>query len=212
MNCNYCKKYGTLIKLSNRSIYCIGCISKIPVNILTKSSYDKENDTMLLTQLLLTTDNLKNKEQLGIQYYCGGYVAKDYKKSLQILCYLDTNMANYYLGMMYYYAKSMDKPNYYKAFQYFIKSTHVDAVYHMGKLCYSGKIFDKDINRAIIYFKRAGKLGHSEAQTKLAKIYHYHFHNVKKATKWYKKAIEQQNHKAEFHYKILCNDQYIDKN
>lgn len=115
-----------------------------------------------------------SQASIGYMYYKGLGTAKDERAAIRYwLLAADQNHAEatYYAGAFFIYDAS--PPNYQAAKEYLEKAVllgDIDAPYGIGLLYENGFGVEKDLNKAIEYFKQSAELGSDMANTKLGDL------------------------------------------
>lgn len=152
----------------------------------------------------MNVDSLFN---LGIQYYEGHGVVKDYQKAFEYFSQaanLNYALAKYYLGEMYASGLGV------KANKTLAEEWYTKAVNDYKILAEKGdetakwqikSLAEKGISAALNYLISLGKQGNAEVQNQLGYMY-FHGHGVAKDEKlgreWYTKAAKQGDLFAQF--------------
>lgn len=112
--------------------------------------------------------------QLGIYYYLGNDIEKDYDKSFELFTkayeldeYLDN--INYWLGISYRFGEGVEK-NPLKAIEHFEEDGSKYAFDDLGQMYYYGEGVEKDMEKAREYLTKAANAGVDSAKELLAKI------------------------------------------
>lgn len=136
---------------------------------------------------------------LGVTYYYGRGVPKDYEKAshwFQKAADQGNAAAQYALGRMYYYGRGM-RQDLGTASTWFQKSAdkgYGDAQFALGVMYQFGKGIDMDLARAAQWYRKAADSGVAAAQYALGAMYSLGqggVKDVKEALKWLRKAAEQ---------------------
>jgi TPR repeat protein len=112
-------------------------------------------------------------------------IARDYLiKAINQGC----DLGYYNMGRLYHQVN-----DYRSAFGYFQKGLelkHAESINYLGIYYEKGYFVNRDYNKALEYYKKAGNLGSVIAQNNAGCIYYNHSSQKEKATYWFKKAAQ----------------------
>ena len=120
--------------------------------------------------------NFIAKANLGVLYYIGYGVKKDYSNALELLndaTKRDVLGAHFWLGLLYEYGQGVEK-DYAKAAEWFRKAAeqgYAEAQYSLGVLYAQGLGVKQDYARAAKLYQKAADQGHTSAQFNLGVLY-----------------------------------------
>lgn len=152
---------------------------------------------------------LKSQMKLACIYMSGEYVPMDIDKAIKYLTMAAEQndiTANYTLGMIYYNFKN----DFEKAIKHFLFASkfNPDANYYLGLIFIFSMYKNKDIQRAIHYFKLAAKQNHLKALFALGNIYingKFIHPDAEKAIYYYKLAANQNHLEAMYNLGCIYN-------
>jgi len=179
--------------------------------------YDKKeySDALKIFQPHADQGNIAAQHYLGMMYYYGQGIKKDFTKSFQWLIKAaeqgDRGYAEYYVGLMYFYGQGTLK-NYPEAAKWYTKSAEqniTESQFNLASMYYEGQGVQKDYSKAFTWFTKAAELGHIGSQYNLALMY-MNGKNVSKddaqAAKWFRKAAEQGHPSAQYNLAEMYNN------
>jgi TPR repeat protein len=160
-------------------------------------------------------------------YYSGKGVEQDYETAYSLYsksAAQSNSYADYELGKMIRdgIGTAVDPENaalhFKKAFDGFVsleKDSRDDKLeYCIGQMLYTGTGTGKDVNAALRYFELSAKLGNTNAQYILGKIYmdSGDAENIQKALEWLGRASENGNAMAQYELgKLYCDGSHLEK-
>ena len=149
--------------------------------------------------------NAEGQYNLGVCYYNGKGVTKDYAKAVEWYTKAAEQghaWGQYNLGICYYLGEGVSK-DYAKAVEWWRKAAeqgHATAQNDLGDCYYSGNGVTKDYAKAVEWWRKAAEQGNAGGQYNLGNCY-YNGEGVTKdyakAVEWYTKAAEQGNSNAQ---------------
>ena len=116
--------------------------------------------------------------------------------------------AQYELGLTYFILGNINK-----AIEYFTfaeSQNYLNAQLILGEIYLGGKYVTRDINKAILYFSHAADQNDIKAQNNLGNFY-FNQHDIKKAIKYYTKAVELGSSDAKDMLEELSNQDSDDE-
>ena len=190
--------------------------SKMKLSIVSFKLLNMKRPTKETIQLATTNDLLKlsNSDvqlEMGLRFYHGFGVPKDYKEAFRyfILSAEQGNArAQRVVGHCYHFGQGVESNDSFAIDWFFKAAEHGDimAQNNIGACYHNGIGIPKNYSEAIKWYKKAALQGHSLAQRNLGCLYYdnkYGNQDFKEAVKWFSKAAEQGH--ADAQYKLgIC--------
>ena len=160
-----------------------------------------------------SADEFKKNYELGVKYFYGVGVDKDFEKSFYWFmksAEQGYDKAQYRVGEMYFNGKGVEE-DLEEAFTWYMSAAeqgHADAQYKVGTYYDCGIVGEMDFEEAFTWYMKAAEQGHINAQYEVGYAYHYVKgvkEDLEKAFAWCMKAAEQghadaQNEIGEMYY------------
>lgn len=151
-------------------------------------------------------DDMISQFFLGMLYFQGDFVPKDYAESFKWLKKSaeggNVNAMNA-VGNMYYEGLGIEK-DYSEALKWYLQAAeknHPMAMFNAGNMYFEGEGTPKDYDETLKWFKKSAEMGYPSAMGNLGAMY-FNGWGVKKdyaeAFKWYKKLADKGDPKAMF--------------
>jgi TPR repeat protein len=188
-----------------------------------KEQYHSENYPAAFELFSITAEKgfPKSQNGLGVCYYEGKGVEKDYTKAVEWYTRAANQgyvKAQYNLGICYEYGDGIEK-NISKAVEWYAKAADqgdADAQCYLGYCYEQGNGVEKDYTKAVEWYTKAADQGHSRAQFNLGVCY-FNGNGVEVnraiAVEWYTKAADQDHSSAQFNLGVCYEYGYgIEKN
>lgn len=179
------------------------------VEAYNKGDYET---ALKIFRILAEKGNVEAQAYLGIIYYNGECVEKNYKEAVKWLTKAAEKCniaANFLLALMYYNGEGVEQ-DYLKAGTGFFIGASLgnmpSAQYYLGRMLFNGEGVKKNYEQALEWFRKSADQGQADAQNHLGAMY-YDACGVHKdyneALKWFYKSAVQGNADAQFNMGLL---------